>query len=750
MRIESSVSYKTVYRPASVSEERLDKIEYIDGLDLEKLDRILAYLCGTAETVKYHKKYNLFSEEFMTVDTEASTIPYNDTWYGFLYSYQILISNTVFLLRERNDFFAFMYRVSHYFHDHGRVMVCYVHNLSYEWQFFKTMLEIDRESVFALQSRKIAKFSLCEGALEFRCSYLLSNMSLEKFTENYCEPTYRKDKELIDYEIIRYPWSDLTQEVIYYSLMDVITLKEAIKVLMHREGDNLKSIPMTNTGYVRRACRLACLGENTKNYKTDEEKESYKKFLAYRKVFKKTALTVDQYNLLVRAFRGGNTHANRFYAGRILPDDPNDEKQLGHADFASSYPAQIICSDQFPMGRLMECTDALKTPEDIDYYAERYWVIMDVVFLDLELKDPYRTTCPYIPLAKTNRSNHKPDAGVFDNGRIIEMPGAVEFCFLGIEWAIIRQQYQGRFIVKKAYYCLKGYLPDQLRMACFDWYEKKTSLKGVKGSEYEYMKSKNRVNAIFGMSTERIVKQIMEVTEDLQIKMRKPTDEEAQEQLDNFYTPMQRKFMAYQWGVTITALARAEHMRLIGICGEDFVYGDTDSVFYLNPEKHAADIEAYNQKWIAYISRCGVPYRAYTRKGEEQILGIADMEDPVDRFVTLGAKKYVTEIDGKLEITVAGVPKKAGAALLGKIENFKPGFMFYVGDDASLEERQSWKKTLHYHDDTVINLWIDGHRLEIRSGIGITRAPYKLDITGEYNLLIGYDEIYCQDDVYGV
>lgn len=184
-----------------------------------------------------------------------------------------------------------------------------------------------------------------------------------------------------------------------------------------------------------------------------------------------------------------------FFVGRILPD-PGDEKDIGHEDFASSYPAEVICSREFPMGRLMDCTNSLRTIDDITWYARNYWLVVRAVFIDTHLKNPYRTKCPYIPFAKMTRREHKKDC-VNDNGRLISQDGAFEFCFLGVEWDIIRSQYTGKIKVLEAYYCPKGYLPGQLRKNCFEWYKKKTELKGVSGKAYEYMKSKNRVNSYY-------------------------------------------------------------------------------------------------------------------------------------------------------------------------------------------------------------------------------------------------------------
>ena len=63
--------------------------------------------------------------------------------------------------------------------------------------------------------------------------------------------------------------------------MDVITLHKAIENLMEREGDDIKSIPTTSTGYVRRSYREACLGKNTKSPKKQDK--SYNQYKTYSK-----------------------------------------------------------------------------------------------------------------------------------------------------------------------------------------------------------------------------------------------------------------------------------------------------------------------------------------------------------------------------------------------------------------------------------------------------------------------------------
>lgn len=45
-----------------------------------------------------------------------------------------------------------------------------------------------------------------------------------------------------------------------------------------------------------------------------------------------------------------------------------------------------------------------------------------------------------------------------------------------------------------------------------------------------------------------------------------------------------------------------------------------------------------------------------------------------------GAKKYAYENEGKISITVAGVPKKKGAKALKRLEDFKDNYVFKSSD----------------------------------------------------------------------
>ena len=88
-------------------------------------------------------------------------------------------------------------------------LVIWVHNLGFEWQFMRNFLEY--EEGFFLEERKPAKI-ITKGGIEFRCSYVLSNMSLSKFCENEKGVIhYKLEGEQYNYSLLRTPFTPLSE-----------------------------------------------------------------------------------------------------------------------------------------------------------------------------------------------------------------------------------------------------------------------------------------------------------------------------------------------------------------------------------------------------------------------------------------------------------------------------------------------------------------------------------------------------------
>lgn len=134
--------------------------------------------------------------------------------------------------------------------------VIYVHNLSFEFQYLAGQYHFSNDEVFAVESRRVLKCEMYDH-LEFRCSYLHSNMSLDEYLRKMGVQDLKLSGHDFDYEKLRFPWTELTADEVHYCVNDVKGLVEALYIEMHLDNDNLYSIPLTSTGYVRRDVKAA-------------------------------------------------------------------------------------------------------------------------------------------------------------------------------------------------------------------------------------------------------------------------------------------------------------------------------------------------------------------------------------------------------------------------------------------------------------------------------------------------------------
>ena len=130
------------------------------------------------------------------------------------------------------------------------------------------------------------------------------------------------------------------------------------------------------------------------------------------------------------------------------------------------------------------------------------------------------------------------------------------------------------------------------------------------------------------------------------------------------YNNNPQRFTYYAWGIFVTAWARFDLWEGILEMGHDYVYSDTDSIKFKNYDKHVHYIEDYNRRVQERIHKClttvGIdPSRACPKNVKDEVkpLGVWSFEGTYTRFKTLGAKRYMTEKDGKISITVSGVNK---------------------------------------------------------------------------------------------
>lgn len=579
------------------------------------------------------------------------------------------------------------------FYHEGITILVWVHNLSYEFQFMRHWLPFQKDKIFALKSRKVVRADI--DGVQFRCSYIQTNKSLDAFTRDMGVVHQKLSGVEFDYSKKRYPWTEMTAEELQYCCNDVVGLLEAMRVRMRMENDTLYSLPLTSTGYVR---RLA--------------KEAMRKF--NHKQLQAMMCDVDVYKLLRLEFRGGDTHANRYHVNKIL-------ENVASYDRASSYP-DVMLNYRFPMSAF--------TPRMITDIGEleKKCQIRDCCFIavftitNLQQRDIYYGA-PYLSLNKAVEISGQ----VVDNGRILSANKAV-YVFNDIDWKIVKSEYVGEVEISQVYIAKYGYLPQAFRDLVIDLFHKKTSLKNVDGQELNYMRSKELINSLYGMCAQNPVKPDV-------IYMDEPDQAFTLEDIVDIGEKLEKynkkAFLLYAWGCWVTAWARLKLKEMINIVGDNFVYCDTDSVKFLVRDDYkriVARIEEYNQG----LKELSISNKGYAddKKGITHYLGVYEYEETYKQFKTLGAKKYAyTRQDGTFKITIAGVPKKAGAREMGTIENFNVGFVF----------RNSGKLESVYNDSDYGTYYTDDsseHRIEIRSNVVLRESTYEIGLSLEYMYLL--------------
>ena len=650
-------------------------------------------------------------------DIECTRLP--DIEQAFMYVWQWQIGPDCLVMgRTWDEFLELCDQLVQFIHkgfgDWTRLVV-WVHNLSYEFQFLRGVYPFQRKEVLCMESRKVVK---CEmyGTLEFRCSYIHSNMSLDLFAKKMgC--AVKKLSGTFDYNKIRYPWTPLDPTELAYCKHDVAALVEAITKEMELDGDTLATIPMTSTGYVRR-----------------DAKEAMQSRPGFRPWLREQLPDYDLYLALREAFRGGNTHANRFMARRILED-------VHSVDRSSSYP-DVLVNCEYPISRFEHrgpCSmDRLITQIEKHHYA----MIIRIALFNVRLRDQWNG-CPYLSKDKCRLIHN----GIYDNGRILSAD-YLETTLTDIDFKIVRQQYLAEnpcvFDSWESHY---GYLPNEFRNLVNSYYRQKTELKGDPDQKVYYDKVKAKINSLYGMSAQNPVKEDIvfapweEVLQWYMVHTQYylppegpnyiPNDDLSPEAMLAKYN--RRAFLLYQWGVWVTAHARRELQEMIDLAGDNFVYTDTDSVKYIGD----LDLTEYNNR----IRQRSISNGAFAvdAQGRQHYMGVYEKEQDYDKFITLGAKKYAYEQDGHCHVTCAGVNKELGGPELekaGGLNAFRPGMCFKAaGGTEAL-----------YNDNINFVIQRDGRDLRITDNVVIRPSEYTLGVTQEYSMLLHRAELMRQLD----
>lgn len=645
--------------------------------------------------------------KIVTLDTETCIYKNN----GFITDISMTFEGIgTYYCRTINDLFSFLDSIQHKLSDGlENRMIIYVHNLSYDYVFLRNEL-ISHYGIpinsLAVKTHKYVSMDF--GFFEFRDSYILTQKSLDKLTKDE-NIKVKKAVGYWDYNKIRSPHSERSLKEKYYVNVDTISLCLALRSVFRSRKCCTSDVPLTSTGFIRNECR--------KRSRTDKK---------WRYKFKELELTYNDYLILSEVFHGGYTHANRYYIDVICHD-------LLSFDFASSYPA-VMLYEKFPMEKFKKTNKI--TIDDIIDMSDDFAFFGYVTIANLKLD----TKSPMPPIALSKCKTIKRDGLIVDNGRIVECK-FLKIPFSDPDLIAIIDNYSFSYIsVSDCRYARKDYLPKWFRDYIQELYYNKCTLKNV--DPINYMISKGMLNSLYGMCAQKILREEIQENFDDCTWNKKMQDET---EFNKFYSKSS-SFLPYQWAIWVTAYAQRNLFLLGKNCGT-WIYSDTDSCKGTN--WNLEGVEKYNKNIEKKAKNTG--YGIVEYNGKRFIIGQAENETDksiITEFKTLGCKRYCYRQDGKLHLTVAGVPKMAITELKNDINNFGKNFTFHsvVNDIENYYGSNKLRPEYHIKNESEY-IEVLGEKIKIDSFIILQPTDYILDQTIRFDESTGLPFKYEFEDI---
>lgn len=628
---------------------------------------------------------------------------------ALVYIWMFGISNAVIYGRTLDEFKEFIYILNDYLEKNNVKLIVYIHNMKYDFQFIRTLFNWDTVFMKAKRNPLYAR----TGNIEFRDSLILAgNRSLAYIGKHLKSHNINKATGDLNYNLWRHYLTPLTDKELHYCEYDIRVLTAYIDEKIEEEGDITK-IPYTNTGYVRRYIKNACLSEHGNRY---------------RAFMDNLTLTPGAYQQCESAFVGGAVGANNNKVGRVI------ENVISY-DIKSSYPYVMVTGD-FPMGY----PEPVRNSDARSYLSmNQFCCIFRLHIYDLAPKEGNNYCYPI----SQDKCRNLIGARIVAN-RVVSAAYCVIEC-TELDYDTFAKFYDlssdnTRITNMRVY--PKGKLPAPIRLSILEFFNKKTTLDGVEGMESEYMISKNMLNSIYGMMVERPVRpkySYLSMNDSFE-----KTVADYTEQVED-YNEKRDRVLYYPWGVYVTALARHRLYDAIATCGDRYVYCDTDSV------KWQSFGESFDERIVNYFERVNKEARneienaakslgisldyAIPRdpKGEQKVLGVWENEYTAVKFKTLGAKRYLYEDQkGKRHLTVAGTNKASTLEYL-ELQEKKTGKSIFILFDDNLVIPKEYAKRLiaTYIDEEVMGYMTDylGNRAFYSAPSGVHMVPSSYTFT---------------------
>lgn len=572
----------------------------------------------------------------------------------------------------------------------GDKTVFYCHNLGYDHVFCRKFWY----RLYGFPEHQLNVKPYCPILIQFengiilKDSLILAQRKLEKWAEDL-DVEHKKQVGKWDYDKIRNQNTPMDADELSYIEGDTLAGVECIDKTMETLHKKIYSMPLTATGVPR-----------------EQTRKRGKPFHAHD-AFSRMALSLEQYKKFLQIFHGGFTHGNRHFVNTLI------QGLIQCFDFASSYP-YIMCAFKFPMEKFTPFQDC--SADFIVNNMEETAFAFKFIAVNIRLKSDFEPM-PCLQFSKCLKTIN----AIQDNGRIL-CANYVEIYLTEYDLAVIKEMYTwDKHICTEVETATKDYLPKWFTDFVYESFGAKTQLKGSPDVVL-YQIKKALVNCLYGMCVQCSLSP--DIIEDYDTGEYTPQEIENEEEEYNKYLNKINTILPYQWGVYVTSIGFFNIHQLIKCCNKPY-YSDTDSCY--GSDWDYEKVNAYNEGCKAKLKANG--YGPVIKDGKEYWLGVAETEGDKDKYTEfkyMGAKRYCGRCvaDGKLHLTVAGVPKKKGAECLEEdISNFTPGFVF--------PGTKTGKKTHIYF--YVPEIYIDKNGNETGDSISLIPCDYELDCIERYD-----------------
>ena len=675
-------------------------------------------------------QYNKVCNAIITFDTETSLINATGKWFdksdkkekivAYNYIQMINISGNVYYTRYLSEMAVIFDLIENTAKNYKCNLIVYVHNLGFDFEFIRQHLNCitmkkNRSRHFDVFARTAHKpMRIDWGNITFKCSYILSNMSLEMCAKVENLPVAKQVGKL-DYDKIRHSETILTDDELMYCEYDVLVLYEYIKKKLSEEKGHLRKIPLTATSYVRRAL-LAEYGK--------------KRQLAHKRTELKQR-DFEVFKLLRQAYTGGYCYANPMNSRTIC-------ENVTSLDFTSSYPA-VCLRKKFPVG-IFKKSDGTQKEMKTLIKTENVASVFHVIFQGVKSKTPIctlsKSKCNIHSLSYYD--NTALECHNKENWRYSECNGKISRCwivdtvFTDVDLKIFDLYYTyEKYCICELYTTKYEYLDDCFKLAILKAYKTKTELKGLTDSAEnltKYNNSKSFINSLYGCCCFNIMNDSVVFNEDNSEIWN--TEKKTIDDYIEYYNK-ENVILPYQYGVWITAWARYELLTSIAcIKPRHFIYSDTDSIKLMcyddiqidkkgNQFTYRERIEKINNRIVAEtlqafgnsdIDLSEFPINPMDKKGHEHHIGVFTYEGICKYFKTLGAKRYLNtefkknnlsendDVDNFF-ITCAGVDKNKTSEYFTKkysdTKNLQATFDIF--DDDMVLDSEVCGRNVHYY-----------------------------------------------------